>query len=250
MLCCSRKSTVCRPQLISSGLQLVVGLSQGIGNALPMLAAKAPQLIGALVSAIITNLPQILEAGVQILTNLAVGFVNSIPELLGQIPGMIAQIIDAFLSVDWGSVGMNIITGIASGISGAVGNLIDAALGAAGDALEAVKGWLGIESPSKRARDEIGRYIPAGIGVGIRQGTGGMLRDARTMADDLMGSIRRDVGAVSLSVDGEWPGCAGGGVRQGRQVNQTFVFNQPVETPDEFARAMRLRERYGLAAVQ
>ena len=116
--------------------------------------------------------------------------------------------------------------------------------------MEAVKGWLGIESPSKRARDEIGRYIPAGIGVGIRQGTGGMLRDARTMADDLMGSIRRDVGAVSLSVDGEWPGYASAGARQGRQVNQTFVFNQPVETPDEFARAMRLRERYGLAAVQ
>lgn len=238
------------PTLIPAALQMVVGLAQGISSALPQLAAKAPELIGSLVSGIITNLPQILEAGVQILTNLAVGFVNSIPELLGQIPGMIAQIIDAFLSVDWGSVGMNIITGIASGISGAVGNLIDAALGAAGDALEAVKGWLGIESPSKRARDEIGRYIPAGIGVGIRQGTGGMLRDARTMADDLMGSIRRDVGAVSLSVDGEWPGYAGAGARQGRQVNQTFVFNQPVETPDEFARAMRLRERYGLAAVQ
>ena len=238
------------PQLISAGLQMVVGLSQGIGNALPQLAAKAPELIGALVSTIITNLPQILEAGVQILTNLAVGFVNSIPELLSQIPGMCSQIVDSFLSVDWGSVGMNIITGIGEGIASAAGGLVDAAVNAATDALNAVKGWLGIESPSKRARDEIGRYIPAGIGVGMKQGTGRMLRDARIMSDELMSSIRRDVGSVTLAVDGTGAGYPAAGAASGRQVNQTFVFNQPVETPDEFARAMRLRERYGLAAVQ
>ena len=238
------------PQLIQSGLSMVTGLSQGIAVALPQLAAQAPQLIGSLVSAIVSNLPLILEAGVQILTNLAVGFANSIPARLGQIPGMVSQIKDAFLSVDWGSVGINIITGIGAGIAQAAGTLVDAAVSAASSAIDTVKGWLGIESPSKRARDEIGRYIPAGIAVGIERGTGGLLSSARAMSDDLMGSIRRDAGALTLAIEGPSSGSGRHGAPRGREVSQTFIFNQPVQTPDELARAMRLRERYGLAAVQ
>ena len=33
-----------------------------------------------------------------------------------------------------------------------------------------------------------------------------------------------------------------------REISQTFVFNQPVRSPDEVARLMRMQERYGLAA--
>lgn len=33
-----------------------------------------------------------------------------------------------------------------------------------------------------------------------------------------------------------------------RKIEQTFVFNQPVKSPDEVARLMRMNERYGLAA--
>ena len=31
---------------------------------------------------------------------------------------------------------------------------------------------------------------------------------------------------------------------------QTFIFNQPVQTPDEFARAVRIQETYGLAGAR
>lgn len=157
------------PQLITSGLQLMEGLAQGIANAIPQVAAKAPVIIGKLASTIITNLPKIIQTGVKIITQLAVGLVQGIPALLGKIPSMISQIKTAFTSVNWGSVGMNIISGIASGISSAVGSLISAATSAASSALDAIKSKLGIHSPSRVFRDQVGKMMALGMGIGFEK---------------------------------------------------------------------------------
>lgn len=157
------------PQLITSGLQLMEGLAQGIANAIPQVAAKAPVIIGKLASTIITNLPKIIQTGVKIITQLAVGLVQGIPALLGKIPSMISQIKNAFTSVNWGSVGMNIISGIASGISSAVGSLISAATFVASSALDAIKSKLGIHSPSRVFRDQVGKMMALGMGIGFEK---------------------------------------------------------------------------------
>lgn len=157
------------PQLITSGLRLMEGLAQGIANAIPQVAAKAPVIIGKLASTIITNLPKIIQTGVKIITQLAVGLVQGIPALLGKIPSMISQIKNAFTSVNWGSVGMNIISGIASGISSAVGSLISAATSAASSALDAIKSKLGIHSPSRVFRDQVGKMMALGMGIGFEK---------------------------------------------------------------------------------
>ena len=157
------------PQLITSGLQLMEGLAQGIANAIPQVAAKAPVIIGKLASTIITNLPQILQTGVKIITQLAVGLVQGIPSLLGKIPSMISQIKSAFTSVNWGNVGLSIIEGIANGIAGAVGHLISAATSAASSALDAIKSKLGIHSPSRVFRDQVGKMMALGMGIGFEK---------------------------------------------------------------------------------
>lgn len=138
-------------------------------NAIPQVAAKAPVIIGKLASTIITNLPKIIQTGVKIITQLAVGLVQGIPALLGKIPSMISQIKNAFTSVNWGSVGMNIISGIASGISSAVGSLISAATSAASSALDAIKSKLGIHSPSRVFRDQVGKMMALGMGIGFEK---------------------------------------------------------------------------------
>ena len=157
------------PQLITSGLQLMEGLAQGIANAIPQVAAKAPVIIGKLASTIITNLPKIIQTGVKIITQLAVGLVQGIPALLGKIPSMISQIKNAFTSVNWGSVGMNIVRGIASGIASAAGSLVDAAVNAATNALDFVKSKLGIHSPSRVFRDQVGKMMALGMGIGFEK---------------------------------------------------------------------------------
>ena len=157
------------PQLITSGLNLMKGLASGIANSIPLVAAKAPVIIGKLASTIITNLPKILTAGVQIISKLAVGLVQGIPALIGKIPSMVSQIKNAFTSVNWGSVGMNIIKGIASGLTGAAGAIVEAAKSAANKALDAAKRALGIHSPSRVFRDQVGKMMALGMGIGFEK---------------------------------------------------------------------------------
>lgn len=180
------------PQLITSGLQLMEGLAQGIANAIPQVAAKVPVIIGKLASTIITNLPQILQTGVKIITQLAVGLVQGIPALLGKIPSMISQIKNAFTSINWGSVGLNIIKGIASGIAGAVGHLIDAAVSAAGSALDAIKSKLGIHSPSRVFRDQVGKMMALGMGIGFKKNipVGSMSAGVKKAVQSLQKSVQ------------------------------------------------------------
>ena len=156
-------------QLINAGINLLIGLAQGLVNALPQLIDKAPVIIGQLASAIISNLPKILAAGVKIIVILASGLVSAVPQLIGKIPAIIGQIKNAFTSVDWGSVGMNIIRGIASGISGAVRHLVSAAASAASSALSAIKSKLGIHSPSRVFRDQVGKMMALGMGIGFEK---------------------------------------------------------------------------------
>lgn len=157
------------PQLITSGLNLMKGLASGIANSIPLVAAKAPVIIGKLASTIITNLPKILTAGVQIISKLAVGLVQGIPALIGKIPSMVSQIRNAFTSVNWGSVGMNIVKGIASGLANAGGVIVKAAKSAAKSALDAAKSALGIHSPSRVFRDQVGKMMALGMGIGFEK---------------------------------------------------------------------------------
>nr|DAX75606.1 MAG TPA: tail tape measure protein [Caudoviricetes sp.] len=156
-------------QIVDAGIDLLVGLAQGLVNALPQLINQAPTIIGQLATAIISNLPKILQAGIKIITILATGLVQAIPQLIGKIPAIISQIKNAFTSVDWGSVGMNIVKGIASGLTNAAKSLADAAANAASNALDWVKSKLGIHSPSRVFRDQVGKMMALGMGIGFEK---------------------------------------------------------------------------------
>lgn len=156
-------------QLVDAGINLLVGLAQGVVNALPQLINKAPTIIGQLATAIISNLPKILLAGIKIITILGTGLIQAVPQLISKIPSIISQVKNAFTSVDWGSVGMNIIKGIANGLKGAAGAIVEAAKGAAESALNAAKNALGIHSPSRVFRDQVGKMMALGMGIGFER---------------------------------------------------------------------------------
>lgn len=129
------------------------------------------------------------------------------------------------------SVGSDIVHGIWSGISGAAGWLMDKISGFADNIVSGIKGFFGIASPSKVMRDQVGKYLAEGVAVGWEK-------------NDPMASIERDlnVGVSRLSVQAQAIEGTGGTTNY-----QTVNFNQPVESPDQVARTMRLQQRYGLA---
>lgn len=129
------------------------------------------------------------------------------------------------------SVGSDIVHGIWSGISGAAGWLMNQISGFANNIVSSIKGFFGIHSPSTVMRDQVGKYLAEGVAVGWEK-------------NDPMASIERDlnVGVSRLSVQAQALEGAGGTTNY-----QTVNFNQPVESPDQVARTMRLQQRYGLA---
>lgn len=155
------------PSVLQSGVQMILRLVDGIINNLPSIVSAAAQAIARFIASIASNLPQIIATGNKIIAELAVGLIKAIPNLVSKIPQIISAIKDAFLSVDWISVGVNIIKGIASGVASAAGQLVDAAVSAATDALNWVKSKLGIHSPSRVFRDQVGKNMALGIGVGF-----------------------------------------------------------------------------------
>lgn len=196
------------PRLIQSGLNLMKGLASGIANSIPLVAAKAPIIIGRLASAIITSLPRIITAGVQIASKLAVGLVRGIPALIGKIPSMVNQIKNAFTSVNWGSVGANIIKGIASGVTGAVGSLVEAAKSAANSALDAIKKKLGIHSPSRVFRDQVGRMMALGMGIGFEKNI-----PIRSMNAGVQRAVSGLQKSVDLALSAKTPDKTVGGIK-------------------------------------
>ena len=71
-----------------------------------------------------------------------------------------------------GSVGKAIIDGMVSGINSAASSLASAAASAAKSALDAAKKALGISSPSKVFKMEVGYNMSAGIAEGVMAGQG------------------------------------------------------------------------------
>lgn len=160
------------PQMLSTAAQLITGLATGLIAAIPKLIAALPQIIVSLVNGLVSHLPQIITAGLMLMAALPLGFIRALPQIIASIPQIISSIKSAFSNVDWAAVGRNIINGIKDGITRFARNIADAAKKAAKDALNAVKGLLGIHSPSRVFRDQVGVMIGRGLALGIDRSSG------------------------------------------------------------------------------
>lgn len=108
---------------------------------------------------------------------------------------------DSFKSINWFDLGSNVISGIVDGLSAGVDWIKDKARSVAESALNAAKNVLGIESPSKVFRDEVGKMITAGLSIGIDDGA----LDAIESAEKLSSGILRpfdDIGTLGVSASG------------------------------------------------
>ena len=157
------------PSVLQSGANMILSLLSGLINNAPNIISQAATMLANYISEIASNLPEILQKGIEIIGELLAGIISKVPDLIAEIPGIISDIGEAFLDKDWAGIGWDIIMGVVDGVKNAAGNLVEAAAAAVDDALNWVKSKLGIASPSKVFRDEVGRYMAEGIGVGFEK---------------------------------------------------------------------------------
>ena len=168
------------PTILENGGKLLLNLVNGIIQNLPKIVVTAGTIIVRLISSIGQKLPQILQTGIEIIGKLAAGLVRAIPTLISNIPKIILSITSEFLKTDWGSIGLNIIKGIARGLANAGHMLWDAVKDILGNFKDKVLDFFGIHSPSRW-----GEYVGKMISLGFPRGVEGNIDPFRASMEKL-----------------------------------------------------------------
>ena len=116
-----------------------------------------------------------------------------------ELPGHISSA----ASFIWGKlqeIGGYIAEGVASGISNGVDWIINAVNGLGSSALESIKTFFHIDSPSKLMRDEVGRYIPAGLAEGITKFSTGVVSASENLGMQALDGINSVLGKADYDI--------------------------------------------------
>lgn len=173
------------PKIIDAGIQLLLALIDGIIQMLPTLVEAALKLIVALAGALIENLPKIIDAGIRILLALIDGIIQILPQLLQTGLDLVVQLGQSILNNkdELFKAGADLIRGLWDGIS-SMKDWIGEKIGGFVDSVTSdFKSFFGIHSPSRLFRDEIGKFLPMGLAVGIERNIGVVKAAANEMAN-------------------------------------------------------------------
>ena len=174
-------------QLITTAGKLIVEFGKGLIANIPLIKQHALDILMAIIN--MMSLSKMLSLGKSLISSLGNGIksmfgsissagsgvisslVNGIKALathpVTTIKGIATNALNAFKSINWSSVGSNIISGIVNGLKAGAGAIISAAKNVAKSALDSAKKFLGIKSPSRRFRDEVGKMMALGMGSGF-----------------------------------------------------------------------------------
>lgn len=181
------------PQITDGAINVILTLASGFVGMVPELISTAGTLIASLISGVADHFPEIVQIAIELIKNLINGLTTSIPQIIGAIGELVAAMVDAIFTTDWIQVGKDIIGGLIKGVGAMASALLDAAVNVARSALDGIKRFFGISSPSKVMRDQVGKQLDAGIAVGLEENEGEAIESARKMSARLVGEFSADV---------------------------------------------------------
>lgn len=195
--------------ILGAAIQLLMALVDAIPEILVALGNALPQIISAILNAMVDAVPKLLKKSRELFGKI----MEALSELLGKLPGKMLEVRDSIVngirnslgsigsaaadivSAIWDhikelpgmmlDVGRDLVEGLWNGISDMVGWIGDKISGFGDSVLGGLKDFFGIASPSKVMRDEVGKFLPAGIAIGIEDSTLSAVKSVRSMADKL-----------------------------------------------------------------
>lgn len=200
------------PEIIESGINLALSFIEGVAQGLIDNKDRMASAIEDLIYAVLTT-------GVEVIKGEVSGFVEGGKELLqGAIdgieekwPGIVEAVEGAIESAkqaasDLGSAlwqaGVDLIQGFINGIGSMGMSVVNKATEIAGGAVEAVKNFLGIHSPS-RVFKEIGKFTVEGMVVGLDKYAYMAEESASGLASSVLNNVRNPLKNVSKILDDE-----------------------------------------------
>lgn len=135
------------------------------------------------------------EYGGFITTGLAEGIDNGASQPTNSATTLSTQIKEPFnnLPSDFTYAGEMAMAGLNTGLNNGAGAVLETARSIATSVKETIKDALRIQSPSKAMRDEVGRFIPQGIAVGIEADAGTVKRSMLRLKKSMMIDTRPEI---------------------------------------------------------
>ena len=175
------------PMLIEGAIQLVLAIVAAIPQIIVSLIQAIPQIILSIVQALIAAAPKMIEAAKSIVDSLKNGIKQLFPQIVQNavllFNGLKTTLINT--AKKFIDIGKNIVDGIKNGIKNAWDSFTSWFTGLFDGLVGGIKKFFGIASPSKLMRDEVGKWIPAGIANGIKENFG--------LIDDAIDDMNRQI---------------------------------------------------------
>lgn len=143
-------------------IQKLVSGIRGMGGS----AGSVARSIGQKIFTTISNVNW-LSLGKTVISKLISGLLSLLGRMGSAAKSLGTKAVSAFKGINWGSVGSNIVKGIIGGVGAMAGSLLSKMQGLASSALKAAKKALGIKSPSRVFKKEVGKHIVTGIIAGV-----------------------------------------------------------------------------------
>lgn len=196
------------PKIIDAAVKLVVALLDGLATGLPKIVDSAVTLIEKFLLSLGEQLPRIVDAGFKMIISFIEGITKAIadngPVLAEKIRELFKTILKTAVTVltdgikDFKSAGKEVISGFVQGIKDKISAVGDAASEIGKKALNSIKGFLGIESPSKEFK-LVGRYSDEGLIAGLKTYSGKVAAAAGNVGGSALDSMKKSIsGMVNL----------------------------------------------------
>lgn len=206
-------------QMVQKAIQAGKDFITNVVNFIQQLPGKVWSFLSNTISNAASFVGSFANQAIQAGRNFFNGIVNKVKEIPGQ---MI-------------SIGSDIVNGIKSGISGAWGALTGWLGNMAKGLIDGVKGALGIGSPSRLFADRIGKWIPAGITLGVEKAMPKAKAFMGRMSTELIDAANMDSLTSRLALEGNPGGLGlGSGSTTVYNVEQT-INSAKALTPSEIA---------------
>lgn len=217
------------------GINMLTTASTAVSNMLSKISSLMAQLPGQVWTWLAQAAAKVVEWG----TDLAAKGAQAAKGLSDAIINGLKSLPDQMKTI-----GSNIVQGIWNGISSGWSWLTNKVSDLAGDLLDAAKDALGIESPSKAFRDEVGKWILPGVELGMEKSMPETLKEMRANAAALVAEAQRSISGVSGTISmnassGFRAGTAGTSIYYDQHIDQTNTYQVPVASPSEVARTQR-----------
>lgn len=171
-------------KFILAGVQLILGLIEGLIKSIPTIVKNLPTILLAILNFFTAS--KLVSAGINLLKGLGTGLINGIPNLIKNIPKIITNMVTSFKNNGLSAfkdVGKNLIEGLWNGIKSVKDWILDKISGFVGSIVGGIKKFFGIASPSKLMRDEVGKFVAQGIGVGFENELSNVYDDMQKAVD-------------------------------------------------------------------